>query len=355
MEETKRVKPRQYYVDLYDKMTVEKARRYEAIHKKLIEEKSAEEPVILGFGDVFNDIHMYFFKGEEYYNKESTIKKWIERDELLDKFIEETEPPENITCLTCGRLTFVMNKTLDMSIDDKKSDRILFMYQCPLNHLPHRAFYNDGTEYRPQVHTCPKCSGKLSDSYERIDDVITTTTTCDRCDYKEVSSIELNKKEEPVIDPDFVKDRERFCLNEGEGKKYLSERFDAIAMSHLVDDMKKEEKLKPLREKVANIKKITIPELEGILAPIFEENQYIKFHLKDPEVGRELAVPFVAYDGKSRNEYDSSKTLEKLIKKALEGTNWRLMSDGVRYRLGMLEGRIRAYEKEEDLFKIVNK
>jgi hypothetical protein len=144
-------------------------------------------------------------------------------------------------------------------------------------------------------------------------------------------------------------------LNEEEGKKYLSERFDAIAMSHLVDDMKKEEKLKPLREKVANIKKITIPELEGILAPIFEENQYIKFHLKDPEVGRELAVPFVAYDGKSRNEYDSSKTLEKLIKKALEGTNWSLMSDGVRYRLGMLEGRIRAYEKEEDLFKIVNK
>jgi hypothetical protein len=354
MEETKRTKPHQYYVDLYDKMTVEKARRYEAMHNKMTAEKmESEEPALAKFGETFNEIHMYFFKGEEYYNKEATIKKWIERDEALDKFIEETQPLENITCLTCGRLTFVMNKTLDMSIDEKKLDRILFMYQCPLNHLPHRAFYNDGTEYRPKVHGCPKCNGNLFDSYERVDDVITTTTSCDRCNHKEISTLELNKKEEPVIDPDFVKDRERFCLNEEEGKKYLNERFDAIAMSHLVDDMKKEEKLKPLREKVANIKKITIPELETILAPIFEENQYIKFHLKDPEVGRELAVPFVAYDGKSRNEYDSSKTLEKLIKKALEGTNWRLMSDGVRYRLGMLEGRLRAYEKEEDLFKLV--
>jgi len=45
--------------------------------------------------------------------------------------------------------------------------------------------------------------------------------------------------------------------------------------------------------------------------------------------------------------------LQKLIDKALIDTNWRLMSDGVSYRLGYLSGRLRACESEEDLKKLV--
>ena len=32
---------------------------------------------------------------------------------------------------------------------------------------------------------------------------------------------------------------------------------------------------------------------------------------------------------------------------------WRLMSDGIHYRLGLLGGRLRAYEREEELVTIV--
>ena len=65
-------------------------------------------------------------------------------------------------------------------------------------------------------------------------------------------------------------------------------------------------------------------------------------------------MALVAYDNKSdRKEYDSKKGLQKLINKILVNTNWRLMSDGVDYRLGYLSGRLRAYEKEEDLKKLV--
>ena len=127
--------------------------------------------------------------------KESIIKKWVEQDESREKFYEETEAPVDITCLTCGKLTFVISKTLDISIDDKKPDRIIFMYQCPLNHLPHRAFYNDGTEYRSKVYACPKCSGSLTDTHNRTGDVITTTNACSKCDHVEVSTLELNRKE----------------------------------------------------------------------------------------------------------------------------------------------------------------
>lgn len=54
-----------------------------------------------------------------------------------------------------------------------------------------------------------------------------------------------------------------------------------------------------------------------------------------------------------RKEYDSTNKLKKLIKVALEETNWRLMTDGIHYRLGILTGRLKAYEREEDLVKLV--
>ncbi|HET7320221.1 MAG TPA: hypothetical protein VFI84_01380, partial [Candidatus Saccharimonadales bacterium] len=54
-------------------------------------------------------------------------------------------------------------------------------------------------------------------------------------------------------------------------------------------------------------------------------------------------------------DYTSRYTLKKTIQKALTDTNWRLMSDGISYRLGYLNGRLRAYEKEEDLVELVKR
>jgi len=44
--------------------------------------------------------------------------------------------------------------------------------------------------------------------------------------------------------------------------------------------------------------------------------------------------------------------LQKLIKSTLEKTNWRLMSEGVYYKLGILSGRLRGYENDEDLLNL---
>lgn len=39
----------------------------------------------------------------------------------------------------------------------------------------------------------------------------------------------------------------------------------------------------------------------------------------------------------------------------LEDTNWRLASSGISYRLGYLTGRLRAFEREEDMRQLVIK
>jgi len=68
----------------------------------------------------------------------------------------------------------------------------------------------------------------------------------------------------------------------------------------------------------------------------------------------DVVVPFIVYDQKpDRNDRVSTYDLEKLLRKALLDTNWRLMSDGTTYRLGMLEGRFHGYEKEDDLVNLV--
>jgi hypothetical protein len=48
-------------------------------------------------------------------------------------------------------------------------------------------------------------------------------------------------------------------------------------------------------------------------------------------------------------EYDSKTQLKKLINGALEETNWRLMSDGISYRVGYLNGKLRCYENDDDM------
>jgi hypothetical protein len=107
---------------------------------------------------------------------------------------------------------------------------------------------------------------------------------------------------------------------------------------------------------VAELKKPKIAELTPLLAEPLEKADYIEFSLEKPEVGREVVVGFSCLDNKSgRSDYDSRHALKKLIDKTLIDTNWRLMSDGIHYRLGYLSGRIRAYEGEEDLKKLVMK
>lgn len=75
---------------------------------------------------------------------------------------------------------------------------------------------------------------------------------------------------------------------------------------------------------------------------------------KTPEITKDVIVTFVVYEHRpDREDRASTYALEKLLRKTLRPTNWRLMTDGTSYRLGMLEGRLRGYEREEDLANLV--
>jgi len=355
-EDTKYLKSEQHYSDLYDRFTVEECRRWEKRgvtedHEEIEtdpKKKKIKQDFIV---KVVMPTALYFVKGEHYLKKAETIREWMVSDEAKDDLLDSAKAPEDIRCLTCGSVMSPNFKDLCSWLPGKE-ERVLFMYDCPNGHFPRRSFFDNGEEYRPKPHLCPKCGKAMDHANEKLKDKIITTYACDHCGHKDKEELDFSTKKEK-IDKDFVKDREKFCLTEEEGKEYLDFKIRQEGLSRLMKDWKEKEKT---QKALVGIKKLPVAGLSNFLAPILEKEGYIKLEFAKPEIGRDLIIQFDIQESKiDREEYDSVHHLQKLIKSALEDTNWRLMSDGINYKLGILTGRLRGYENDEDLLKLVNK
>jgi len=140
-------------------------------------------------------------------------------------------------------------------------------------------------------------------------------------------------------------------------KKWQIEKpWEAEQLIRFMDKWEKKEKEEKLQKKLTKIKKLTITELKNFLTPILKKEGYIKLDFSKPEINKDVIVKFTVQDNKTdRDKYDSRIQLQRLFKKKLANTNWRLMSDGIYYKLGILSGRLRGYENVSDLAKYRNK
>ncbi len=107
-------------------------------------------------------------------------------------------------------------------------------------------------------------------------------------------------------------------------------------------------------QRARQLKPLKIGQLKELLEKTIEPEHYKDLAFAKPDMGQYVVIDFSVNDmQEDRKEYDSVNKLKKLIQSALEDTNWRLMSDGIHSRLGILTGRLKAYEKEEDLVELV--
>lgn len=360
-EYKKHLKDKLYYSDLYDRHTVERCRRLIRLHSEplknppLIDGKEPSKSMMDAARGMSLDFHLLFEKGERWANKQEQIQEWMDRDRGKDQLYESAQPMENVACLTCRSVMKVAHKDL-YSEGLNAKDRILFMYECPRGHLPMRAFFHDGEEWISKRDKCPKCSAELKIEMNDTKAKFITTLTCPKCDYHKVDEIERSSTKYEEEDKYFEKDRAQFCLTDEEGKKYLDEKFNIEQMGKFVEEMKAKEKDKDLYDAVAKIKKLTFVQLKNLLSPVLEKAQYINLEFGNPNIGKDVQVEFTINDGSdTRQGLASEADFKKLIKKALEDTNWRLMSDGVSYKLGILTGRLRGFENEEDLLGLVKR
>lgn len=354
---------RQYYEDRYDDGTVAKCRSGERIVNdtfKIMEKKLTKKELTERLPGWYLQYSLYYFwfaetaAAKRAENRETTIAKWMEEDEKKDDRLAKAHISGGTYCRTCGKDMRVISKDY-MRRDNRKDDDILIMFEC-VECNKRMALWEDGTEWEGAKHECEKCGNNTVSKTTKKFDVITWTETCEKCKHVKTDTLDLtDKKSEPEPVDKYLKlDRKRFVFDKDMMFKYEQK------LNHLVRRAKlhatEQDKVEhvDVYDGIKQVKKLKIAQLKELLEPIFAKDGYSNFKFGDPQIGREVSLEFSCLDTKDdREEYQSKKTLHKAIEKALEETNWRVMSAGVSYRLGFLTGSLRAYESEEDLKKIV--
>jgi hypothetical protein len=239
---SKHLKSQQYYIDLYDRHTVDICRRAEKPLDKddseSIKDSTIDKKEVARVKKFASELYLHVQAGERYLNKDKTIREWMDSDQKKDDLYESAQAPEDIRCLTCRNRLKPTFKEMWYQAD--KPDRVLFMYDCPNKCLPNRAFFSDGEEWRVKPHLCLKCDAPLEGRSENDGKKLVTTHTCPKCGYVEKDELEWSHKDED-IDDNFTKDRDRFCLTDEEGKKYQEEKWNMERLAKLADEWKKED------------------------------------------------------------------------------------------------------------------
>lgn len=361
MTEDRYLKDESHYIDLYDLHTIEicldyywdlkndfEKHRNNDNFKKFTKEKFDKEvhKVV--------SITVSAIKIDRYRHKKETIQKWIDTDRQCQHRLDNAVELNNINCPLCNQPMHSRMKSLENFTSEPT--RVLFFYECSAC-KNRRGVYDDGKEHISKHLPCPKCRQETKISYKKNGNVLIWTTNCPSCGYKEVYRDDFDKweadrkKKEERVRLLLEKYRGDFCYSDEVGQQAV---WDSDQLKTLVDQWKERDEHKEDYDKVASIKKLTMVELEKLLNYTVNSEGYIRLELSKPEFGKQLIVGFTIQDSNTtRQEYDSCHGLKKLIQEALDDTNWRLMSEGVSYRLGYLQGRLKAFETDEDLITLV--
>lgn len=361
------LKERSYYENLYDKHTVEDARRcikyyedfYKEFEEKLPRGDKLERP---GNALLLNMFYMEVIGNElcrRYEERDQKIRDWMAQDEAKDHQLASARLAEEPYCQHCSkqglRITDkqLMHRGEKYKYDDP--EEVLFMLGC-LSCGKTSAFWEDGSQFRAKPTKCPQCRSDMEHTTTIKDKVDTTTYTCPSCGHTYSEEFDFSPKtEEP--DPDFEKDRYTFCLLD---TKILEEHRDAKhrfeGLVQLGKELQEKEANKDVYDAIEALDKLKIAQLLERLSEILPKHGYTEFSLDKPHIGAQVTVGFNCLDSKAdRDDYTSKNSLKRLINRTLENTNWRLVSDTISLRLGYLSGALRAYESEDDLKKLVEK
>jgi hypothetical protein len=368
------LKSDQHYIDRFDLHTVEECldavKMFQKIYQKSLtsdELKDLPEEEKLRNVNLMLSRHLFVIKGKRYEKKQETIQKWMEEDKLQQDKQDYTPTPENILCPLCNAsMYFNVTKHLDSTYDSPIL-RMMFLFKC--SKCEKQQWVYDDAEIRvSKPDLCPKCKKELDVTGSRKGRVITTLYKCNHCDYSKKDILDLTKsdeehkkweteqkKKEEEGKKLLEKYRAEFCLSDKEGKEHV-ETLEAMEVANVVHDEEMQKYDDPVYERVSKLKRTTIVDLEKLLVEPLEKAKYAKLSFEKPEIGQFVIVPFTLQDNdSSRRDRISVSELEKLIKETLEDTNWRLLSNSVMYRLGYLEGRLKGYEREEDMLKLAGK
>lgn len=335
-------KPEQFYIDEYDKGTIEILKALEMDMLNAEAEYAANDDDS-SLEVLKNYISKRFRFREKAISlnrvKNEVIAKRIEADEQKDRKVKLYPVPMGIQCHTCGsKMNFLEYDFMD------RAQEILFLFSCPKGHVPVKIVYGNGSEFVLPERRCEKCNGKFVSEKIRTDTAIKITSICLTCHYEEVLDFEIPSRIEGPIDEI---ERKKYCTD-FESQKSFIEELKALAV--LTESFGKSE-IKELYE-VDKIESLKVSQLEIRLKERLVKSGYDKLVFDKPKTGAQVVITFSIQDTTDRLSAKSISLLKKEIKNELLPTNWRLMATDVSYRMGHLEGQLKGVDSDEDMIKI---
>ena len=308
-----------YYTDLYDLFTIEDCLNWIEVFKgKLAKDKVSKKIIASvrpGFVGALGEISLYYKMGDRYKEREKTIKQWMDDDRLKQEKYDTALLSDSVFCPNCNWAMEPDGKTLhDFSSEPL---RVLFFFRCPKCHKG-RGIFEDGEEYKPRKHICPKCNKELETGQVRKGEVITTTDKC-ICGYKNIDVWDLKADEEEHKQKQARNEyllniyRNEFCLSKEEGEKYVSDRIQTeLFLKH--DEERKTKEADPRYQKAKNLKKLKVIELQKIIQDVTNANGFSQLNFNKPEIDRYVIISFSVQETKmERSDYDSSRDLRRAL------------------------------------------
>lgn len=344
------------YVDRYDLSTIHICLETVNIFKKVEQKALKDKKIDLPPEKVSHDVNLMLnerllpIMAKRYQEKEKRIIEQMTEDKNKDDLLSNASIPSTCKCEKCGGKLIEETRQLDHR---ESSNLVLFIAECE-KCKSRLGIYNDGTKYIPTKDYCPKCKEEIHASVKFNKNITTWTRECKNCGFKEIDKHDYNKFKQEQLqkekeDAELLKEyRSKFCYDKEKG----DEMVDILEQFKYANEVYKFEMQKydePAYVSTAKIKMLKINEIAKQLDKVLKAQGFKNLTLGKPEISDQVIVPFTIEDIINRRNSQSEKELTKLLKQALESTNWRLVSNTIQYRLGYLTGRLKGYERQDDL------
>lgn len=335
------LKDRSYYENLYERKMIQKQKSY---HEKFNKSTDNLEKWVLKFA-------WLLYKMSDYAHRDETINKWMEQDRKSDEFYEKAQAPRDIVrCRICNSI---------MDIEDKdfchwynwKPYRVLFLYMCSKCNK-WRWFYNNWEEFETKKEYCDKCWWIINYTAKFNWDLLIKKYSCKSCwnKYTKEEDFSVKKFEE---DPITENDIKMYWYNEKEAWE-MKHAYDSIdKLKAIMDEINQKESQKDYTEKLNNLNKYNLFQLEEFLNKSLEKTEFKNFKVINKEqVKTYLKCEFEVYFTWSFWE-KTIKSLDKLLNDLLSNTNWKISKNTIDEKLWILTWNIYGYDRKEDLIELI--
>lgn len=336
----KYLKDRSHYERLFDLLLIDKCIEIEKnftkipLPKKELDGKKMTEKQIKSKMWQALSYAIYAFVGQSLVNKEETIERWVSKDREKDYKLQNTPIPKGIYCNKCKNKMLCKTRHVEENLDTGELF-VIYYFVCKPCQISKR-ITEDGNESVLEPMLCPNCNAVVKTKNVTKKHTLISTYFCTRCSYKDIEELDISEKYKAETE-----------AKENEKIKFFKKRYnisDELRDSYInVKQVQEMFKAQQEKQQKPETTVLNIIEVKEKIKSLVEKEQYIDISFEKPDISKDVIISFGAIDSKKdRGEYDSIHTLQKIIKTSLEGTNWKLMSDGIRYRLGYVTGRIRG-------------